>query len=394
MIDVPKSQKRVLVLGPRKSLIQYLEAKEIPYYTWVDDESKLNWFHPLSSFCADFSKNFSKNLELMTWLRQLQEVSHVIAVSEKSVYLVEQIRKTLNCEPMSELTENNIEINRLCTDKFLMKSYLQQFGVKMTPFMNMDQNEELKSFVDENGFPLVLKKRRGSGGRELYIVRNWDELYQNESRKQLLEKYIEGTEGSIESFIQNGEVTFSNITSYFQKRHCNFLPSIEDEETTKEIALLNEKVIKAIGIKWGMTHLEFYKTEHGILFGEIALRPPGGYIMNLLKIAYNIDPWEALIEIELGNIYNFSNVHMQKYALAHIFHPGEGLLHAIDGVDQSEKLPTLKKIKFKKYVGTRLSKRKSAGEEIGYALLAGNDPQEIKKNWEELLKIISFEIWK
>ena len=33
----------------------------------------------------------------------------------------------------------------------------------------------------------------------------------------------------------------------------------------------------------------------GLLFGEIALRPPGGYIMNAMHHAYGFDPWAAFV---------------------------------------------------------------------------------------------------
>lgn len=53
---------------------------------------------------------------------------------------------------------------------------------------------------------------------------------------------------------------------------------------------MNHQVIKALNIKWGLTHLEYYGDRNGELFGEIALRPTGGYIMELIKCAYDFDP--------------------------------------------------------------------------------------------------------
>ena len=39
--------------------------------------------------------------------------------------------------------------------------------------------------------------------------------------------------------------------------------------------------------------MEVFLGEEGPVFGEIAARPPGGYLMDLIPRAYGFDPWEV-----------------------------------------------------------------------------------------------------
>ena len=90
-----------------------------------------------------------------------------------------------------------------------------------------------------------------------------------------------------------------NVTEYHRIGHCNLVPAHYSEKELELIHELNRRVIKALKIKWGMTHLEYYLTDEGILFGEVALRPPGGHIMDCMSIAYDVNIWDHFIDVEL-----------------------------------------------------------------------------------------------
>src|SRR5690606_5219991 len=115
------------------------------------------------------------------------------------------------------------------------------------------------------------------------------------------ESFINAPEGSIESFINNNEILFTNITEYYKKTQANLLPAPFSKDELQQIQNLNEDVISKLNIQWGMTHLEFYRHPNGLYFGEIALRPPGGHIMAILKTAYGFNAWEALLAVELNH---------------------------------------------------------------------------------------------
>lgn len=135
---------------------------------------------------------------------------------------------------------------------------------------------------------------------------------------------------SIESFINNGEIKFVNTTSYLEKGHVNLVPAAFDAALQANIMALNRRVIDALKINWGITNLEVYLSKAGLLFDEIALRPPSYYIMNAMQHAWGFNPWEAIVAMELGEDYVFPQTPV-AYSCAEILHPGAGRISAIHG---------------------------------------------------------------
>ncbi|MCB0385633.1 MAG: hypothetical protein KDD43_09585, partial [Bdellovibrionales bacterium] len=170
----------------------------------------------------------------------------------------------------------------------------------------------------------------------------------------------------------------------------NRVPSDYGESLKKRILEINERVIKEIGIQWGLTHLEFYHTEADqILFGEVALRPPGGYIMQAMELAYGYDFWQAFVDIELGRPVLPPDPRHQAFAASVIFHPGaKQKISAITGVNEAKSLKSMVRLKIKVKAGDTIKNRASVGEDVGYALLKHNDPVQLTKDLETLHQVL------
>src|SRR5262249_17749267 len=139
---------------------------------------------------------------------------------------------------------------------------------------------------------------------------------------------------------------------------------------------LNRRIISGLGIVRGMTHCEMYLTPEGPLFGEIALRPPGGYIMELLSHAYDMNAWDLVVNIELE----------QKVALppcaaaaagAWILHPGHGRVVAVRGREQIETSPAVIRHRVKVAPGHRIAPRGGTGDDVGYVIVRGDSAADV-----------------
>ena len=164
--------------------------------------------------------------------------------------------------------------------------------------------------------------------------------------RNILERYVSAPEASIESFISGGKIRFANITRYLEKGHVNFVPSAFDDDLQESIKDINRRVVEALKISWGMTHLEVYLAENGLLFGEIALRPPGGYIMNAIQHAYGFNPWQAIVAMELDEPFEFPAT-AAAYSCVEVFHPGEGRVTAVQGEDIVRNHPATREFRLK-----------------------------------------------
>lgn len=304
------------------------------------------------------------------------KLAAVIATTEKAVVVAAKLREQL------KLTGTHQEIAIRCHDKWVMKQAAERAGAKLTPYMDLSYTS-IATIIKKIGFPMVIKQRCLSGSREIRFIDTWQELTSDVIQQGLAEKLVIGSEYSVESFIQDGKILFWNITEYYLPHIVSIMPAELPENLFAEIAELNQRIITQFQIKQGMTHLELYHTAEGIIFGEIALRPPGGYLMNLLKLSYGFDAWQAFICMELGLPFQFSQRAL-KVSAGWILHPGAGTIQNIKGIKDIKRHPQVKSFKLKVKLGNRVNIRQGTGEDCGHVLLAAAKRIELLQSFQYL----------
>jgi hypothetical protein len=223
----------------------------------------------------------------------------------------------------------------------------------------------------------------------LKFVNNQSEMTPSRLRGQILEKFVDAPEVSVESFIGSGEVLFQNITEYAQKARINVVPGSVTGTTHEAVLDLNRRVLQALDIKWGMTHLEVYLTREGPLFGEIALRPPGGYIMDLLRLAWGFDPWIAYVATELARPFAFPSRPL-AHAAAIILHPGEGTVSEIRGLEQVRAMESVVSAAIRIRPGARIEARTSVGRDVGHVLMRTRSRSDLRRTLSEVDATLRF----
>ncbi|MCB9024821.1 MAG: ATP-grasp domain-containing protein [Bdellovibrionaceae bacterium] len=369
----------VLLLGHRQGISKVLTEMNIPFLVWSIKRIK-SPLKALKIIEAPFPKTKE---ELKKALESQAPITHVIAGTEEAVIPATKARLWL------EARRNPLSLIIRCTDKLKMKEFLQDKNINMTEYMSASTELNPAHILDRLGKPLVAKPRKSSGGRGLKFIRCESEIDTVKSKDFIFEKAIHGSEGSVESFISNGKIQFTNITEYLQIGHCNLVPGHYESEFKNQVLELNKKVIEALNIQWGMTHLEFYKTPKKILFGEIAIRPPGGYIMEAMKLAYDVNFWELFVKIEL-NINAFPKINFVNYAASMVIHPPPGRVVEISGIKEVEALSSLKKLKLKLKVNQEVFQRLGVGQDHGYALFSHPEKVQLQNDlyaFQEILKI-------
>jgi len=359
---------RVLVIGPRRGLIEILRQRRIPFSLWQQNAtfktsaSELNVVAPLWGSPAKIREQVRKSFPN-------QRFTHVIAGTESSVVPAAIARRLVGARLASAAT------SKLCRDKLLMKEHLAGFGIPMTRYRADSADLDPRALFAELGTPIVRKYRKSSGGRGLQILTSPEEFVPGKQGVSIVERFVDAPEASVESFINGGKVEFVNLTDYHSKGHSNFVPAMFDEGVSKTLLEFNERVIAALGITWGMTHLEVYRTENGPLFGEIAMRPPGGYIMNAMAHAWGFNPWEAFLAMELGEDFEFPSS-LCTFAASEVLHPGVGRVVAVRGKSQVLAEQGVQEFRLKVKSGQQLRERNTLGQDTGYVVHASTTPEE------------------
>ena len=153
------------------------------------------------------------------------------------------------------------------------------------------------------------------------------------------------------------------------------MPADLDEAVLTAMLELNRRVLRALKINWGITHLEVYLTGAGLLFGEIALRAPGGYIMNAMSHAYGFDPWAAVVAMELNEPFDFPRA-PTGYACVQVLHPGAGVITAVRGEQWVREHPATREFRLKVRPGDVIGERQGTGQDVGYLLHVSSSPAE------------------
>lgn len=361
----------ILITGYRQQLAKAIHKLGIPYSIVSEKPIKIIPPGVDDIVITSYSKIHPEHG--VQYLNLKQTPTHVIAGTEAGVFPAAILRRIYKARRSSETLLTR------CTDKTAMKKYLSKHKIPMAGFITHSSGLTAEELVNVLGLPVVVKDRKNSGGRNVVIAKTLEELRPLLAPQRLYEQFVDAAEGSIESFVENGKIIFSSITEYHTTKIANIVPAGYQSDEIERIKSLNNKVIKDLKIKWGLTHLEYYRTFNGELFGEVALRPPGGYIMELIKGAYDFDPWEVFVKLELGLPVENLPTAPKRVCGTVLLHPGEGVVKSISKPDKLE-YPTLLKASIKVKKGDQIQARHGVGEDVGHCVFSAEKYIDVNKD--------------
>jgi len=267
----------------------------------------------------------------------------------------------------------------LFRDKAKMKAALGAAGLPVARSQLAHSLAEGQAFAAQVGFPLVFKPPAGMGAKATFRVRSMEELadaFKNlgVSRGQpgLLEEFLRGEEFSFETITIGGQPQMYSISHYQPScltvlenpwiQWCCMEPRDVSGPEFAEIREVGFKAIQALGLRDGMTHMEWFRRADGsVVIGEIAQRPPGANISTMTGLAHGQDPYRAWCRAVVDGA--FDGPWQRKYAVGCAFlrGPGQGRVAAVRGIHEvhqrvghlvvEAKLPTIGDHKASGYEG-------------------------------------------
>jgi hypothetical protein len=226
---------RVLVIGPRRALIDVLRARDIPFSVWREAAGP-----PIADarqiVTAPLWNTTAKLKQLIGESFASAHFTHVIAGTEAAVYPAAVARRVLGARLSPATTALR------CRDKLAMKEYLSDFDIPMTDFMAESSARSAAEAFARLGTPLVRKHRKSSGGRGLELIHREQDLVLRRDGRNILERFVAAPEASIESFVKDSRIEFVNTTRYLEKGHVNFVPSALDDALLESMQALNRRV--------------------------------------------------------------------------------------------------------------------------------------------------------
>jgi carbamoyl-phosphate synthase large subunit len=225
------------------------------------------------------------------------------------------------------------------TNKYLMRNSLKSLLPQHIPeyhfFNDVEQAIQFaRTSLATRKF--VAKPINAQGSKGVYILSSDLHLQQMQIRTAfaegrevgvLIEEYVGDFEYSVETFVHNEKVHPLTLTKkyHYQQNPCldernTYLNDI-DPEFEHELFSVNEKIIYALGLPFGLTHAE-YKFHNGkIYLMEIAARGAGGSIAShIIPYLTEFDTLGTLLKIHLGLPFEIKiKDYKNKYAVLRFF---------------------------------------------------------------------------
>ena len=306
------------------------------------------------------------------------KLDFVVAATESSVMLAAMLRGHLG------LAGTTLEVAELAHHKFTMKNRAREHAIPITNYHLIMPGDSPAQLISQLGLPMVVKPVDESGATDVHVLRDVEEVEKLAKPGRLAETFVTGTEVSVETFVSDGKPLFHNITDYLHQWQKSIAPANLNPSLNEEILAINDQVIEAFGITQGMTHAEFYLTESGPVLGEIAVRPPGGYYMELIEKAYGFDTWETYVAIETSMPLDALPQRADCFAAIYIIHPEEGKVIQISGDKKIKKMPGVFEFELDLVVGETVADHVNTSNECGHVLLSADSKESILSMIEEI----------
>ncbi|MBC7300812.1 MAG: carboxylate--amine ligase [Nocardia sp.] len=281
---VDRFDRRYIVVAPAWAQ-DYCTEHNIPFVPW------------------DFERLNDRSMEIAETLKA-KGVDVAIPIFEETVEWAGAINSVLLDNPRL------LGQSMLLRDKSLMKRRAQLGGIRVGIFEEAHERDDVIRFLkrvnqtllkldgDPND-PIHLKAFDKAGCLGHRVIRTPDEVdtIPDDEFPMLMESHLDGWEFAVEAWVHNGRICFLNISEYVTLGYSVFVPATPELERYRpEITRQVEKLIKTFDIEFGFIHPEYFVTSDGeMYFGEVAYRPPGFKVFELLERTYGFNAYHALV---------------------------------------------------------------------------------------------------
>jgi biotin carboxylase len=277
------------------------------------------------------------------WLRGRQ-VDRVLANWEPLVIVAARLRARFGLPGMS------VDVVRGFRDKQLMKERVAAAGLRVPRAQRVHTIKDAWAAVELTGYPAIIKPISGAGSADTYKVESAKDLervlpHMRHVTEASCEEFIEGEEYTYDTACIDGRPVYESVTRYLpnalEMRSLEWVSPImlsvrdlSQPEVTGGIEL-GRKVMRALGMGDGMTHMEWFRKPDGeVVFGEIACRPGGACIVDQMNYTSDIDLFREWARV--ATLRRFEAPTERKYNVGIIFKraQGQGRISGIVGLQE------------------------------------------------------------
>ena len=275
------------------------------------------------------------------WLRG-KSIDRVLANWEPLVILAARLRERWGMPGMS------VDAVTGFRDKQLMKERVAAAGLRVPRSRRVRTESETRAAAEEFGYPLIVKPIAGAGSADTYKAETAKELDEILVKMRGVgeascEEYIDGEEFTFDTVCVDGKPAYENVAQYLPKpiemRSVEWVSPVIITVRDMKLAkiqggiALGRKVLGALGMGTGFTHMEWFLTPKGeAVFGEIGCRPGGAHIVDQMNYTSDIDLFREWARVSCWGTFEADAT--RKYNAGIVFKRafGQGRITRIEGL--------------------------------------------------------------
>lgn len=305
-------------------------------------------------------------------------------------------------------------VANICIHKLNMKKALRDGGVNVPDFAKVDSIEELSAFIDDVGYPVVIKPVDNSGARGvLRITKEVDLQWAFDYAKQfsysggvLAEKFIDGLQISTEGLMVDGvfyctgfadrNYTRIDQTVPYLVEDGGDIPTVLNTPEKESVMREFEKAVRALGINWGPAKGDMVFGVDGKAYViEIAARLSGGnFCYDKVPWSTGVDIVDVLIDMSVGNMVDIKKLIPTKDMATsqRYFFPMPGKIKEIRNVPLVENMMYIKKVDIWEKPGDIVPVMVNHPSRVGYVISCAPTRAEAVAAAENAVQMVEFVI--
>lgn len=289
------------------------------------------------------------------------------------------------------------------TNKYRMRSITSAAGVSNPCFRLAESVQAACKAAAHVGFPAVIKPLDNQSSRGVHIVYSPQEIeaaYSDAARSThadavLVEGFLDGVEVTVESFSLDGEVVVLGISD---KDHFPHRPEVASRLTypadfppaiLEKICEVNQRVIKALGMKTGVTHAEYMVVSSDVYLVEIAARGGGSRVYSdIVPYLAGAPIPQAYLQFIAGESISVRPDGEQRAANLAFFPFPSGRVRRICGVEEARALYGVHEILLEFGIGDQLTAPQDDRSRPGLIVVFGKARAEVLEITERAFRTV------
>ncbi|MER9664270.1 acetyl-CoA carboxylase biotin carboxylase subunit family protein [Mesorhizobium sp. M0159] len=293
-----------------------------------------------------------------------------------------------------------------CCDKFTQRGLLAEAGIPIPAYRLAADATEVESSAAQIGLPVIVKPAVGTGSRGVRLCRNLPELAEHttyllggkhiwrSSPRILVEEFAQGPYYCAE--IMGNEVIGIGGADFGPPPHFVFrewtYPARLTDDEHERIANVSLSCLRALGLGWGPTCIEFRWTKRGPVVIEVNPRLGGTPDPQLIQLAYGVDLITEHIKLVIGEESDLRRRHSQTAAARILVPDRDGTLDWMDGDSRAAAIPGVAEVKLYVKPTMPIVRKGDSRDGIGYVVAASPNRAETDAILQRAVDLIDWSI--